>query len=235
MNFQGNFKKLAVFDIAPLKDLVLQLTQQHWTGDTTRQNRYEAHQDTQMIGLVYDDDFRHTNPTRLPPMELFGPVLQPLLALIANYYESLPEPRGLHELYGHGHFIRASLVRLEAGGEITAHQDKNFSLAHSHRMHIPVVTNEKVLFTVGSEIINMQEGEVFEINNRRVHSVRNDGKDGRVHLILDWVTPAEPCCCSYKTHPGVPCSLRACLETDRLKIPCNCFPEDQSAISFNPH
>ena len=188
-----------------------------------------------MIGLVYDYDFRHTHPTRLPPMELYGPVLQPLLALIANYYESLPEARALLKYYGHGHFIRASLVYLEAGGEISPHQDKNFSLAHSHRVHIPVVTNEKVHFTVGNETMNMKEGQIIEINNRRIHFVRNDGKDGRVHLILDWVTPAEPCCCSYKTHAGVPCSPKACIETDRLKIPCNCFPEDQSAITHDPH
>jgi len=235
MNFQGNFKNVAAVDIAPLKDLVLQLTPQHWTGDTTRQNRYEVHQDTRMIGLVYDYDFRHTNPTRLPPMQVFGPVLQPVLALIANYYESLPEARALLEDYGHGHFIRASLVRLNPGGEITPHQDKNFSLAHSHRVHIPVVTSEKVLFTVGNETINMKEGEIIEINNRRMHSVRNDGKDSRVHLILDWVTPAERCCCSEKIHPGVPCSPEACIESDRLKIPCSCFPEDQSAITPDPH
>ena len=235
MNFQGNFKKVATVDIAPLKDLVLQLTPQHWASNTTRQNRYEVHQDTRMIGLVYDDDFRHTNPTRLPPMQLFGPVLQPMLAIIANHYESLPEAKGPLEEYGHGHFIRASLVCLIPGGEITPHQDKNFSLAHSHRVHIPVVTNEKVLFTVSNETMNMKEGEIIEINNRRLHFVINGGRDGRVHLILDWVTPAEPCCCSYKTHPGVPCSPRACIETDRLKIPCNCFPEDQSSITPDLH
>lgn len=231
MNFQGNFNRISTVDIAPLKNLVLQLTPLHWADDTTRQNRYEVHQDTQTIGLVYDEDFRHTNPTRRPPLELFGPELQPILAVTADHFESRPEAQSLFGTHGHGYFIRASLVRLAPGGKILPHQDKNFSLAHSHRVHVPVVTNDKVTFTVGSETINMKEGEVIEINNRRWHSVSNDGQDDRVHLILDWVTPAEPCCCSYKLHPGIPCSPQACIESDRLKIECNCFPDDHSAMT----
>jgi len=225
MNFQGNFAKIDDADISMLKDIVLQLTPQHWSGDTTRQDRYEAHQDTQSIGLVYDFDFRHRDPTRLPPLELFGPAIQHLLATIAHHYETAT----LMGRMGNGYFIRVNLVSLRPGGEITPHQDKNFSLAHSHRVHIPIVTNDDVLFTIGNEMINMQEGEIYEINNRRLHSVRNDGVDARVHLILDWVTPDEPCCCSVKIHPGEPCSPEACLETDRMKIPCECFPEESSS------
>ena len=212
-----------------LKDLLSQLTPEHWTGDTTRQRRYEAHRHTQAIGLVYDLDFRHEHPTVQPPMQLFAPALRDVLDTVAYFYESQPAATTLLGQLGSGYFIRANLVRLNPGGEITQHQDKNFSLAHSHRVHIPIVTNAGVKFTVGSETINMREGEIIEINNRRIHSVRNDGEAGRVHLILDWVTPDEPCCCSAKTHPGEPCSPEACIGTDRMKIPCVCFPEEQSA------
>ncbi len=162
-------------------------------------------------------------------MQLFAPAIQQVLDTVSHYYEALPAATTLLGQLGSGYFIRANLVRLNPGGEITAHQDKNFSLAHSHRIHIPIVTNEQVLFMVGSETINMREGEIFEINNRRIHSVRNDGVDGRVHLILDWVTPDEPCCCSQKTHPGEPCSPEACIGTDRMTIPCVCFPEELPA------
>jgi len=41
MNFQGNFTKNNDTDIRLIKELVLQLTPEHWTGDTTRQRRYE--------------------------------------------------------------------------------------------------------------------------------------------------------------------------------------------------
>jgi hypothetical protein len=91
---------------------------------------------------------------------------------------------------------------------------------------VPLITNDRVIFSVGGESIGMKEGDIFEVNNRRIHSVVNDGRVGRVHLILDWVNRGEQCCCADKTHPGVTCSPEACLQTDRLKIPCNCFPEE---------
>lgn len=224
MNFDGNFSKIGDADVSILKDLVYQLTAEHWCGDQTRQNRYEAHRDTESIGLVYDEDFRHIDPTELPPMQLFAPALRLILAKTANHFESQPAATNLLGQPIRGYFVRANLVRLKSGGEISSHQDMNFSLAHSHRVHVPVITNANVLFTVGDATANLQEGEIVEINNRRMHSVRNDGSSDRVHLILDWVTPNEPCCCSSRAHPGVPCSPEACLDTDRLRIPCLCYP-----------
>lgn len=225
MNFDGNFRHLGKVDIGPLKQLVLELAAEDWDRETTRQRRYEAHRDTQSIGLVYDYDFRHVKATRLPALQVFGPALRPVLAMIAADFEGTPKGKELCAKFGVGYFVRASLVRLNAGGEIAPHQDMNFSLAHSHRVHLPVITNENVRFTVGGETLNLREGDIFEINNRRVHEVSNKGADGRVHLILDFVLRGEQCCCGEKRHPGVACNPRRCLETDRLKIPCTCFPE----------
>jgi hypothetical protein len=101
----------------------------------------------------------------------------------------------------------------------------NFSLTHSHRVHLPVVTNDEVRFVVGGETVNLREGQLFEINNRRMHSVHNDGAEDRVHLILDYVLPGEKCCCGAKHHPQTKCSPQACLETVRLQVPCTCYPE----------
>lgn len=225
MNFDGNFRLLGSVDIRPLQQLVRQLTSADWENETARQRRYEAHRDTQSIGLVYDYDFRHVKATRRPALQRFEAGMRPALAMIASDFEGSPGGRELCAKYGPGYFVRASLVRLDAGAEIAAHQDLNFSLAHSHRLHLPVITNENVWFTVGSETRNLREGEVVEINNRRVHQVSNGGTAGRVHLILDFVLRGEQCCCGKKLHPGVVCNPRLCLETDRLKVPCNCFPE----------
>ena len=226
MNFQGNFRDLGKLDISPIRDLVIQLTDDDWAREDTRQKRYEVHKDTQFIGIAYDEDFRHMQPTRRPAYELFGPVLHPLFVHVADYFETLPETLIKFDGPVQGYFIRVSLVKLLPGGRIDEHQDMNFSLAHSHRVHVPIITNDKVFFNVGSETRNLKTGEIVEINNRRKHSVRNDGEDGRVHLILDWVFPWEPCCCADKTHPEEPCTPDACLMTDRLKIPCDCYPVD---------
>ena len=122
-----------------------------------------------------------------------------------------------------GYFVRANLVRLQSAGAITEHTDNNFSLVHSHRVHLPIITNAEVGFSVGNETINMKEGELWEINNRRLHTVNNAGSEDRVHLILDYVIPGEKCCCGEKLHPLTVCNPQACEMTDHLKIKCVCF------------
>jgi hypothetical protein len=230
MNFDGNFRRIGRVDIGPMKALIARLPADAWDAESMRQQRYEVHRDTQTINLVHDPDFRHTNTTRHPAMQFFEPALRPVLDVAARYFDRSPKGRQLTTRHGLGYFVRANLVRLRPGGAIAEHQDKNFSLAHSHRVHVPVVTNDKVRFTVGSETIHMAEGAVFEINNRRMHSVRNDGDTGRVHLILDYVLTGEKCCCGEKLHPQRPCSPETCLATDRMQIPCTCYAESAPAV-----
>jgi hypothetical protein len=224
MNFSGNFKHICDADITPVIEMVKHLTAKHWSLNVSRQQLYDVHENTEIINLVHDPDFRHINPTRHPALDIFGPIIEPVLAHIANFYESQLANRALLEQYGPGYFIRANIVKLKAGGVISEHQDKNFSLAHAHRIHIPIITHEDVHFTVGDETVHIPVGEVVEINNRRFHAVKNNSDIDRVHLILDFVIPGEPCCCADKTHPGEMCTPENCLATDRLQIPCYCHP-----------
>ncbi|WP_405223295.1 aspartyl/asparaginyl beta-hydroxylase domain-containing protein [Lentisalinibacter sediminis] len=226
MNFAGNFRFIGSANIAPLRSLVARLTDEQWQNEVLRQQRYEVHRDTETVPLVHDYDFRHTNPTRHPMLQVFEPALRPILAMIAGFYESSPKGRELTARYGLGYFIRANLVRLAPGGDISEHRDRNFSLTHSHRVHVPVVTSEAVAFTVGSETLNLPEGEIFEINNRRLHAVRNAGDAARVHLVLDYVLKGEQCCCGERRHPDTTCSPRLCADTDTGKVPCHCLPEE---------
>ena len=150
MNFPGNFFHIGDLDVTELKDLVLNLTEEQWDSFALRQKRYEVHQHTQTIGLVYDPDFRHSHPTRLPTLQMFEAELRPALWMTADHFEESRTGQQLIGENGPGYFIRATLVRLKAGCSIAAHQDKNFSLTHSHRIHLPIITNDKVLFIVGS-------------------------------------------------------------------------------------
>jgi quercetin dioxygenase-like cupin family protein len=225
MNFEGNFRKIGEVDVAELAKLVGDFSEQDWDAAAYRQRRYEVHRDTQTIGLVFDEDFRHSHPTRLPALQKFEGPLRPALELIADYYEESEQGQQLIREFGYGYFVRASLVRLRAGGSIDAHTDNNFSLAHSHRVHIPIISNDRVSFTVGKESRVLSPGEVVEINNRRRHSVANDGATDRVHLILDFVLPGEMCCCGRLRHPDTLCSPVACRPTDYLEVPCECYPE----------
>ena len=225
MNFSDSFRKLGDVDVAEIQKLASELSDEQWNAEGFRQRRYEVHRDTQTIGLVFDQDFRHSHPTRLPELAIFEVALRPTLQLVAEYYEESDIGFQLNEEFGYGYFIRATLVRLKAGGSIDEHTDNNFSLSHSHRVHVPIETNDKVLFSVGKETRNLLAGEVVEINNRRLHSVVNEGDTGRIHLILDFVLPGEQCCCGLLHHPETLCSPLACRATDHLEIPCECHPE----------
>ena len=225
MNFSGSFKKLGDVDVADIRTLAGELSEEKWNAEAFRQQRYEVHRDTQTIGLVFDNDFRHSHPTRLPELQIFEAALRPTLELVAEHYEESERGQHFTEQFGFGYFIRATLVRLKAGGVINEHTDNNFSLAHSHRVHVPVDTNEKVLFSVGRQTRTLQAGEVVEINNRRPHSVRNAGDRDRIHLILDFVLPGEQCCCGERLHPDTLCSPLGCRATDHLETPCECYPD----------
>jgi tetratricopeptide (TPR) repeat protein len=79
------------------------------------------------------------------------------------------------------------LAKLVAGGTIPKHTDAGFSLLNCHRVHLPIITNDDVIFSVGGEDINMQVGELWEINNGTEHAVENRSAEDRIHLIVDWM------------------------------------------------
>lgn len=222
MNFDDKFRRIGSVNIEPVKALIAEFEFERWENETIRQNGYEAHAAAQSIPLVYDSDFRHIEPTRHPALKTFESVIRPVLAIIADFYDESPKGRVLTEKFGTGYFVRANLARLLAGATIAEHRDMNFSFAHSHRVHVPVVTNDQVRITVDGESLSIPEGEIYEINNRRLHSVCNAGNEPRVHLILDYVLKGETCCCGEQRHPGNPCTLEACFDTATGLISCDC-------------
>lgn len=175
--FEGNFRLIDRCDVSAIKSRVHALTEADWESVQYRQKRFETHKDTQSIGLVFDEDFRHENPTKRDKyFELdCDSLLAPLIETVADYYT------------GEGYIVRAMLVRLKAGGEIPTHIDTGYSLMAARRIHVPIESNDEVTFTVGDERRVMKEGELWEINNARIHSVTNASDRPRVHLIVDWV------------------------------------------------
>jgi aspartyl/asparaginyl beta-hydroxylase (cupin superfamily) len=81
---------------------------------------------------------------------------------------------------------QAMLAKLKAGTVIPRHMDKGPLTAKTHRIHVPVITNEGCIFNVGNESMNLKSGQIWVIDNvNRYHSVENTGHDDRVHLIID--------------------------------------------------
>jgi hypothetical protein len=50
-----------------------------------------------------------------------------------------------------------------------------------------LVVNPAVEFLVEGKIIPLLEGQAFELPNQHLHSVRNGGDEGRIHLVFDYL------------------------------------------------
>lgn len=91
-------------------------------------------------------------------------------------------------MIGEGKISTALLINLPKHKSILPHIDSGDEhFFKTDRLHIPIQTNEKCLFTVSDETIHMQKGHVWEINNStKTHSVVNNGDSDRIHLLIDY-------------------------------------------------
>lgn len=165
------------YDVAELRDKVLAIPEAAW-HKSGREKKFEAHRDTNSLLVIHDEDFRHFKPTYRPLYDELKEQLSPIFELVKEYYG------------GDGYFVRALIARLKPGGFITPHIDTGYTLQHCNRVHIPLVSDEGNSFSVGGEEKHLKVGEIWEINNASVHSVKNDSDNTRIHLIIDWVDPS---------------------------------------------
>jgi hypothetical protein len=170
-----NFKFVDKTDVSDFKSK-LDLVKDNWKDYTFRQESFDVHQKTYTIPLIFSEDFESENVKYRTHFNAFADDL-------------LEISKKLNKRYGFGYITRAILVNLPKGEIVPEHIDSGESLDVGHRVHIPITTNDSCFFTVGKEIINMLEGDMWEINNtNKIHSVENLGECDRVHLIVDWIT-----------------------------------------------
>ncbi|HVK99015.1 MAG TPA: aspartyl/asparaginyl beta-hydroxylase domain-containing protein [Dongiaceae bacterium] len=85
----------------------------------------------------------------------------------------------------------ARLLFLPPGKVIGEHTDAGVGFdAGLVRLHIPIITNERVRFTIGGHNVQWRPGEFWYGNFAQAHSLHNASDQVRVHLVLDCeVTP----------------------------------------------
>lgn len=80
------------------------------------------------------------------------------------------------------------LMRLAAGSRIKEHTDDDLLLKNGQlRIHVPIVTNDKLVFVVDGRRLILREGETWYIDFSRPHWVYNGGETDRIHLVIDGV------------------------------------------------
>lgn len=80
------------------------------------------------------------------------------------------------------------LMRLKAGAEIKPHRDHELGIEHGEaRLHMPIHTSDKVIFTVHGQQVPMAAGDLWYINTDLIHAVVNGGDQDRINLVIDCV------------------------------------------------
>jgi len=80
---------------------------------------------------------------------------------------------------------RSRLMKLDAGAEVSLHVDFNYHWFSRVRVHIPIITNESVIFHCGPEQLHMRAGECWIFDSWRRHRVVNPSTGDRIHLVID--------------------------------------------------
>lgn len=163
-----------IFDISEIKKEVLSIAIDENFNNNDRNLEYKVHRHTKS-NVLYDF-----------PLEWAG---EEITSTISSDYPELvksiqPMIKEL-EIFFDGKVGRVLLANLVAGKEIEKHKDGGYYLESVRRNHIPIITNESVVFQVGDKVVNMKPGTWYEINNNNLHYVKNGGDQDRYHLIID--------------------------------------------------
>jgi len=178
-----SIRRLGTVDIAALRAAVLALPDGVWDAENAgKPNRFDALDATRHIIFRFPARLRDWRESEDRPLwaewrELIEPVLA---AATADYG------------YARGAFPRVMLARMAPGGVIRPHRDTNPAAKWPHKIHVPLVTNEKVTFFVGGVGHQFAEGEAVEVNNMGSHAVANQGATDRIHLIFEYYDLDQP-------------------------------------------
>ena len=167
MDFDQPFIKLPIqFDAAALEREVRALPDSSWVPHPT--------------GFVGNEAVRLVTVGGQPSDGFEGP-MRPTddLARCPYVAEVMAELDGV--------WSRSRFMGLGPGAEVPEHVDSHYHWRTHVRIHIPVITDPKVLFTCGGVTIHMAPGECWLFDSFRFHRVENGWTERRVHLVLDTV------------------------------------------------
>ena len=88
------------------------------------------------------------------------------------------------------HCLTEAVRFLRLGPRAVIHEHRDYRLSYEDglaRVHIPIKTSGEVEFYLGGQRVEMKEGEAWYLNFNLPHSVKNNGTDERVHLVIDCV------------------------------------------------
>jgi hypothetical protein len=212
------YRFIGTVDVTELAEAVKRIPPEVWAEGDERSKKYKVHQYTHTLAFRLSGDHLRNIDSAFPQFEgkistydalnfddsmtfgehwpEFEPLIQPILDQIAATF-----PHKDHQ------WLRVLLVMLDAGKSVSMHRDNGAWMRISRRIHVPILTHEKVTFHVSNEPKGRQgqrgappgfkikeelmpvntPGNVIELNNAMTHFVNNDAPINRVHLIVDYL------------------------------------------------
>ncbi len=183
MKIDQPIKELGSIDIKKLRTAILKQEETAWQENQFRQSEYAVHAQTETLVLMFCDDENWPNldVTKEAGWDRLSEHAIPIMHEVIEKH------------YGPGGtIIRSMAAKLKAGGRIKPHIDHLNSFRISHRIHIPITTNDRVRFMLDGRPYKMEVGKVYEINNQLKHGVINSGKEDRINFIFDYVPIQNP-------------------------------------------
>ena len=178
-----SIRRLGPVDIAALREAVLGIDEARWDAENAdKPNRFEALDRTRHIVFRFVSNFQDWRDSYDRPLwaEWKG-LLEPVLAQAVRDYG-----------YTDAAFPRVMLARMAPGGVIKPHRDANPAAKWPHKIHVPLLTNDRVTFFVDGVGYQFPEGEAVEVSNMAVHAVENAGDTDRIHLIFEYYDRQQP-------------------------------------------
>jgi hypothetical protein len=155
---------------------------EEWFLDESRQQEYKTHEKTQMFQILSMDYYVGLEQNK-----------QCIIKNKMNFQKSKAELQDIFDkvesIYG-GSVIRAEFINMLPSSRVRMHKDRSDILYVSRRFHIPIKTNKLVYFVSNDEKMNLEQGNIYELNNINYHGVYNNSLENRIHLIVD-VLPDE--------------------------------------------
>ncbi len=149
-----------------------------WTYDTSRQDKIKCQRETNTIYLrsgkkpypagVSGNDVQESRPTRLSAR----------FPVTLGWTENFAAKLG-------GELGRVAIVKLLPNGRVYRHIDHGEYYQIRDRYHLVLRSRAGSPLVCGDELVRMQDGEVWWLDNKAPHEAYNESDQGRIHLIFD--------------------------------------------------
>ena len=185
MRWNGSLREvIKTCDYKGILEILKTVPEEEWNKDTVVRNSKEkvgnTNLDTRALLLKYKSTaatgpgFVDYEKNDVETLNKLKPFLDEIISDAKNFY-------------GYENLKLTSILftELRRGGIIPEHSDTGKMLTTHHRIHIPLVSDPAVKFTLDHKDYYLEPGHGYEINNQLTHEVRNESNIDRIHMIID--------------------------------------------------